>query len=509
MDDVYYYCALCGLIVSLLALSLACRPLGRLPSPPGPQGYFFSGVQHLLRTPAPWKLYDAWAQEFKSSVISFRVYNSRIVVLNDATAVHDLLERRANIYSDRPKSWMYHEICDRRKAIFNISSLDARHRQYRKLLNTSLNSRATQEFWPLIQSELDTLLDGFRSSPVKYEKHIRRNAAAVIMKMAYGYTVTEDDPFIAVAEEASKISGLAMAPGRWLVDYYPIVRFVPSWFPGAGWKCQGEVWRQRLNTLSGVPHAWVKEQMKEQMATGVFTESFTSRHLRPNGIDMVDAEQEDIVKWCAGGLYAGAGDTTVSALISFVMLMALHPAVQAKIQEELDNVAGRGHVPHPSELGKLGYLTAVMKEVLRYAPVANLALPHKVTQEDEYKGYLIPKDATIVANVWKILHDANLYPNPFRFDPERFTSANSTNLKTPFVPSQPDPRAYAFGFGRRTCPGMNFAETTMLLAMAGILAKFDISLPTHEPLPQVEFTPGITSHIKPFNVNITPRLTEA
>lgn len=40
-----------------------------------------------------------------------------------------------------------------------------------------------------------------------------------------------------------------------------LVRFIPSWFPGAGWKRQGEEWRVRLNKLSGVPHAWVKQQM--------------------------------------------------------------------------------------------------------------------------------------------------------------------------------------------------------------------------------------------------------
>jgi len=48
-----------------------------------------------------------------------------------------------------------------------------------------------------------------------------RNATAVIMKMAYGYTVGPDDPFVQVAEESSKISGWATTPGRWLVDYYP------------------------------------------------------------------------------------------------------------------------------------------------------------------------------------------------------------------------------------------------------------------------------------------------
>ncbi|KAG6917491.1 hypothetical protein DXG01_002355 [Tephrocybe rancida] len=433
--------------------------------------------------------------------MSFRVYNRRIVVLNDAVAVRDLLEKRANIYSDRPKSPMFHDVCGRGKSIFNVSSLDERHRQYRKLLNTGLGARATQSYWPLIQSEVEILLNGLVTSPKDFEKHIRRqvNAAAVIMKMAYGYTVTADDPFIKVAEESSIISGQATAPGKWLVDYYPIIRFIPSFFPGMSWKRQGEAWRQRLNSLSGVPHAWVKEQM----ATGEFTESFTSQLLRPEGVDMVNAEQEDIVKWCAGGLYAGAGDTTVSALLSFIMLMTLHPSVQVKAQAELDALIGRGHVIHPSRLNSLVYLPAVMKEVLRYAPVANLALPHRVTQDDEYQGYRVPKDATVMANVWAILHDADIYPEPHTFNPERFTS---NEKQTASCDKQPDPRTYAFGFGRRTCPGMNFAETTMLLTMAGILSCFDVSLPAGKPYPNIQFTPGITSHIKPFDIVISPRL---
>ncbi|KAG6872786.1 hypothetical protein C0995_006706 [Termitomyces sp. Mi166 len=421
---------------------------------------------------------------------------------------------------------MYHDVCGRGKTVFNISSLDERHQQYRRLLKTGLSPRATQQYWPLLQSELQILLDGFAANPKEFEKHIRRNTAAVIMKMAFGYTVTEDDSFIKVAEESSKISGLALAPGKWIVDYFPIserfpefsqclnlmrrhpVRYIPSFFPGAGWKRQGEEWRQRLNALSEVPHVWVKEQM----AASDFIESFTSQHLRPNGIDMVGPEQEDVVKWCAGGLYAGAGDTTVSALLSFIMLMALHASVQTKAQAELDALAGKGQVLRPSDLSKLGYLPAVMKEVLRYAPVANLALPHRVTQDDEYKGYLIPKGATIIPNVCKahtrraILHNPELYPNPYTFDPERFTSPQPTSLSKS---QQPDPKIYAFGFGRRTCPGLNFAETTMLLTMAGILSKFNISLPTSGIPPTLEFTSGITSHIRPFNVIISPRATSA
>jgi hypothetical protein len=53
-------------------------------------------------------------------------------------------------------------------------------------------------------------------------KRLYSNATAIIMKVAYGYTVGPDDPFIKVAEESSKISGWATTPGRWLVDYYPV-----------------------------------------------------------------------------------------------------------------------------------------------------------------------------------------------------------------------------------------------------------------------------------------------
>ncbi|KAG6836306.1 hypothetical protein H0H93_009279 [Arthromyces matolae] len=492
--DPFHLCIICGIIVSIALLSRFSRTLTSLPLPPGPSNYRLSGVAHLLRSAEPWKLYLNWSQQFQSSIISFRVFNKRIVVLNDAAAVHDLLEKRANIYSNRPRSPMFHDVCGRGHTIFNISSLDIRHTQYRKLLKTGLSANATRDYWPLLQSELEILLDGLTASPNEFEQHIRRNATAVIMKMAFGYTVIENDPFIKVAEESSKISALATAPGKWLVDYYPILRFIPCYFPGAAWKRQGMSWRKQLDALSGVPHAWVKKQM----ATGVFIESFTSRHLRPNGIDMVDAKQEDIVKWCAGGLYAGAGDTTVSALMSFIMLMALNPSVQAKAQAELDALFGSGQALRPSELKRLEYLPAVMKEVLRFAPVANLALPHSVTQDDEYKGYRIPKGATVMANVWAILHDAELYPNPHEFSPERFLAQKQD------VDRQPDPRAYAFGFGRRRCPGLIFAETTMLLNMAGILSAFSISLPNGSR-PTVQFTPGITSHIKPFDIVIKSR----
>ncbi|KAG7441817.1 cytochrome P450 [Guyanagaster necrorhizus] len=481
------------ILLVLVAIRAYIFTFRRLSLPPGPRGSFFLGVKNRLASSAPWKQYAQWASHYGSSVISFLIYNRRVIVLNDSKSVHDLLDKRANIYSDRPKAWMYHEICARGKSVFNISSLDSRHKQYRRLLQEGVGAMATLQYSSLLDAMADMMVEGFIDSPEKYVHHLRRNSAAVIMKVAYGYTVTENDDFIKVAEESAMISAQTLAPGRWLVDYYPIVRFLPSWLPFAGFKRQGAEWKQRLDSLSGVPHEWVKKQM----ALGRYTESFTSRLL--NAKSGSDPEGEDIIKWCAGGLYAGAADTTVSAMISFLMLMARYSQVQERAQAEIDDVIGRVDSPRTAVLSKLVYLPAVLKEILRFAPVANLALPHKVVCEDTYGGFRIPKDATIIANVWAIMHDPQLYPKPFEFDPSRFADTSHNSLSV-----NPDPRQFAFGYGRRTCPGIQFAEVSMLLSMANILSKFTIAC-TEQFLPEIEFSSGITSHVKPFGICITPR----
>ncbi|THH13596.1 hypothetical protein EW146_g6645 [Bondarzewia mesenterica] len=492
-----------GIIAAALLLAFIFyhfHQRSRLSLPPGPQGAFFTGVASLLSRIEPWKQYAAWSRTY-GDVISFRVYNRRLVVLNTRKAVHDLLNKRAILYSDRPKLWMVHDLCGRGRTVFNISGTDERHRRYRKVLHNGLSPRATQEYAGILEEETKVLIQGIEEAPQRLEGHYQsRHAVAIIMKVAFGYSVTQqDDFFLQAAEESSKITGWASAPGRWLVDHgFPFLRFVPSWIPGADFKRQTAMWRHRLEALTELPHEWVKKQM----ASGHFTESFSSRQLRTESGTPVSTEDEDIVKWCAAALYAGAADTTVSALISFIMLMALHPRIQRRAQEEIDRILGRDHAPTFADVERLEYLKCILKELLRYAPVGPLALPHRVIQDDEYSGYLIPKDATVIANVWSIMHDPQTYPDPFVFDPDRFFTVGSEAREEEVAGEsraeekiQLDPRELAFGFGRRVCPGSSFAEVSMLVAMANILAHFDIS-PKSDAVAasqrKIEFTTGIT-----------------
>ena len=86
--------------------------------------------------------------------------------------------------------------------------------------------------------------------------------AATIMKIVYGITVQEsDDPYISMAEEA--LSGVAAAgiPGAFWVDMFPILKYVPSWFPGAGFQKKAARWREGVNSMVENPFRHVQKQL--------------------------------------------------------------------------------------------------------------------------------------------------------------------------------------------------------------------------------------------------------
>ena len=84
--------------------------------------------------------------------------------------------------------------------------------------------------------------------------------------------------------------------------------------------------------------------------------------------------------------------------------MLENPDVQRKGQEELDRVVGRGRVPDFSDKVNLPYMMAMYKEVLRLRPSVPMGFPHGVISDDVYKGMRIPRGATIVPNIWFVIH---------------------------------------------------------------------------------------------------------
>ncbi|KAF9769696.1 hypothetical protein IL306_012851 [Fusarium sp. DS 682] len=283
----------------------------------------------------------------------------------------------------------------------------------------------------------------------------------------------------------------AGVPGAFLVDILPLLRYVPDWVPGANFKKLANKWNSELNDLTEKPYAFVRHQH----AAGKQDNSFVSRLLVEDSTE----EAKFTTKWSALSLYAAGADTqTVSSISLFFLAMLLYPDVQRKAQEDIDRVIGNARLPNCSDRPSLPYIDAIVKEILRWHPVAPMGLPHTSTVDDVFEGYFIPKDALIMPDIWYFAHDPEVHQEPMRFNPERFLS---TDGKEP----EQDPHTYTFGFGRRVCPGRVLADNALFLNIAQSLAVLSINKDENSVQPELLFTPGMVSHPKPFNAVITPR----
>jgi cytochrome P450 len=96
-------------------------------------------------------------------------------------------------------------------------------------------------------------------------------------------------------------------------------------------------------------------------------------------------------------------------------------------------------------------------------------------QDDFYDGHFIPKGSLVFANIWAMLHDPEVFPEPERFNPERYLENVDDETAR-----RRDPRVFAFGFGRRRCPGAYLVESSVWLMLATMLAMLVIEKPRDE-----------------------------
>jgi len=199
----------------------------------------------------------------------------------------------------------------------------------------------------------------------------------------------------------------------------------------------------------------------------------------------------------------GAGiDTTQAILRRFVYAMVVNPQMQRRAQEELDGITGGTRLPTCEDLPSLPYLVAIIKECFRWQSSLPTALPHRLTQDDVYKGYLLRKGSMVFPNNWAITHDSKLYPEPETFDPNRFMGVNPA----------PDPRMYAFGVGRRICPGRDFVDASIFITASMLLTTSTLTKAIdgsgEEIEPELITTGRFSNDLHPFPCRIHPRSSE-
>ncbi|XP_074270528.1 cytochrome P450 76AD1-like [Silene latifolia] len=175
----------------------------------------------------------------------------------------------------------------------------------------------------------------------------------------------------------------------------------------------------------------------------------------------------DDVKHLLLDLFVGGTDTTSNALEWAMTELLRNPEKLAKAQNELDQVVGKNNGPiQESDISKLPYIQAVVKETMRLHPPGPFLIPHKADKDVKLCGYIVPNNAQIWVNIWSIGRDPNVWPDALSFSPERF-------LESEIDMKGRDFELIPFGSGRRICPGMPLAYRMVHLMLATLLYSFN------------------------------------
>nr|AKH61578.1 CYP76AD2/P450 tyrosinase fusion protein [Expression vector pWCD2106] len=165
-----------------------------------------------------------------------------------------------------------------------------------------------------------------------------------------------------------------------------------------------------------------------------------------------------------------AGTDTTSSTFEWVMAELIrNPKMMEKAQQEIHEVLGKDRQIQESDIIKLPYLQALIKETLRLHPPTVFLLPRKADMDVELYGYVVPKDAQILVNLWAIGRDSQVWEKPNVFLPERFLGSDVDVKGRDFG-------LLPFGAGKRICPGMNLAIRMLTLMLATLLQFFNWKL---------------------------------
>ncbi|CAG9996855.1 unnamed protein product [Clonostachys byssicola] len=482
---------------SLLVFQQRRRQRPATPLPPGPRPLSLLGNIYDLPT-GKIPEYKHWLnhREKYGPLTSVTVLGQSIVTLNDKQIAIDILDKKSLKTSSRPWLEFAFGLC----GFGNYTSslpYSENFRLDRKLMHQHVGTKTTVEgFREAQQFEVSRMLRLILDEPGKLLDHLELVTGSSIIKVTYGYSIdtARRDPVLDLVTRMMANFNKIAGPGIWMVDIAPALKYLPNWFPGAGFKRAARIWKREVLAAAEKPFQFVQRQMENNR----HRKSYVSNALE-HAKDPEDPAFQSRVMFSAASLYGGGSDTTVSTLSFFYLAMILYPKVLQKAHEEIERVVGPDRLPSFDDRTNLPYVDGIVKEMYRWQPVVPLGLPHRSDEDLIYRGYLIPEGALIQANLRLFAQDPNVYHDPTYFKPERYDA--------PY--NEPDPKEFVFGFGRRICPGKNFADSFLFLAIAQSLAAFQISKEVdsegHEVEPSLNVLPGVISRPAEFPFRISPR----
>ncbi|KAG1809325.1 cytochrome P450 [Suillus subaureus] len=503
-DERGLYLAISALVVAVLSYCRKYRlNLSRPPLPPGPIPLPVLGNVLSLDSARPWLTFNAWRSTY-GDIIYARLLGKPIIVVNSEEVAKDLFERRSSIYSDRPQSIVYEAFA----SDFNTGFMPYgnRWRLHRRIFHQAFHQTAVPAYHATLLRSAHKMMFGLLRDPENYPNHSLMFPLTYMLSIIYDCETTAKDKHVANAiTRYGKLIVEGFAPAAMtLMETFPFLLQLPSWFPGATFKRASLKCIQAGHDVKEIPFQYVKERMSANDMGPCLVADALNRTSEEDDVTITAIKEAASVAFTVSPglrlpiIISLPLTQTTNTLLVFLLAMVLNPEVQAKAQAEIDRVVGKDRLPNFDDRPALPYLEAILRETLRWYPVVPFGIPHATTTSDIYNGYFIPEGPTLSLSLMYLnnepframTHDATKYPSPDEFKPERFFQDDGT--------LNSDTMRLGFGWGRRICVGRHLVDASLWIAMANFLAFFSVHKALDEHGMEIPIAPKFTTGFTVF-----------
>ena len=260
-----------------------------------------------------------------------------------------------------------------------------------------------------------------------------------------------------------------LRPGYWWPDFVPALDYLPDAL--APWRAEARKTFDDMTEFWSVFFDRIVARVKKGDAPNSFLKSF----LESPEVEGFSINDRRVVM---SEILSAGSETTATALQWFFKAAVLYPDFVKTAQAELDRVIGAERMPGWEDRSNLPYLAAIVEELHRWSSVAAVGVFHATSEEDTYREKTVPAGTTVIINLHTIHHTDEYYRHHEQFIPERFLDSKDPRHAAGLVHA---PMHYAFGVGRRECPGKHVADASLFIVISRLLWTFKIELGNNPP----------------------------
>jgi cytochrome P450 len=378
-----------------------------------------------------------------------------VIVLRHPEHLHEVLVAQASKF-EKPSEGLTARQLQRLLGQGLLNSNGELWRRQRRLIQPAFRRERLEEYSGLILEHTERMLDGWQDGArINASREMMELTLRIVSKALFDHRVTDETDRVATAMRVLRQS------------FGGIDALLPEWLPLPS--------RRRTLTALADMDAMIYELIDARLFAR--TPEGVLRH--GSGRDLLStlaAARADEVNDGEGmsrrqlrdelvTLFLAGHETTSHALSWTWHLLSIHPEVEQRLHDELTRVL-QGRAPTWSDLEHLPYAEQVLSESMRLYPPAYV-LARVANADSVIGGYTIKPGTDVVMWTYLTHHDARWFPDPERFDPERFSATRRKDIpQCAYVP---------FGAGTRTCIGKQFALMEALLILTRAAQRFRLS----------------------------------